>query len=124
MKTLNGNRYFEASDIIGVMNLLLTDLIKKDFVRKQSSTDIVLIQNAIKKFSANLLIALKTENAVNFEFIETEYTDLMYPAGHLLDPMMYNQLAYADINSVDMARVEKWFFNYGISLLVAEFEKI
>ena len=124
MKTLNGNRYFEASDIIGVMNLLLTDLTKKDFVRKQSSTDIVLIQNAIKKFSANLLIALKTENAVNFEFIETEYTDLMYPAGHLLDPMMYNQLAYADINSVDMARVEKWFFNYGISLLVAEFEKI
>jgi hypothetical protein len=124
MKTLNGNRYFEAPDILDVMNSLLTELTKKDFMRRQTSSDIVLVQNAIKKFSANLLIALKTEFAVNFEFIETTYTDLMHPADSLLDPLLYNQLAYADITSVDMAKVEHWFFNYGISLLVAEFEKI
>jgi hypothetical protein len=124
MKTLNGNKYFEVTDVLRVQDLLLTDLTKREFVRHQTSSDIVLIQNSIKKFSATLLIALKMENAINSGFIETTYTDLMYPADNLLDPRLYKQLAYADITSVDMKKCENWFFNYGISLLVAEFEKI
>jgi hypothetical protein len=124
MKTLNGNKYFEALDVLNVQDLLLTDLTNRNFIRRQSSADIVLIQNAIKKFSAMMLIALKEERAINSEFIETLYTDQMYPADNLIDPMMYNQLEYVDITSVDMTKLENWFFNYGISLLVAEFEKI
>jgi len=83
-----------------------------------------MIQNAIKKFSASLLIALKIENAINIGFIETTYTDLMHPANNLLDPTSYKQLAYVDITTHDIKKCENWLFNYGIALLVAEFEKI
>ena len=123
MKTLYGNRYFEASDVLDVMNCLLTDMTKREFIQRQSSTDIVLVQNAIKKFSSTLLIAIKMENAINIGFIETIYTDLMHPATNLLDPVLYKQLAYADITTLDMKKCENWLFNYGIALLVAEFEK-
>lgn len=124
MKTLNGNRYFESADVLNVTNSLLTDLTKRDFMRRQSASDIVLVQNAIKKFSTTLLIELKTEKAVNFGYIETTYTDMMYPADSLLDPAVYNQMGYQNITSADMRACENWFFNYAIALLLAEFEKI
>ena len=48
---------------------------------------------------------------------------MMYTADNLLDPAIYNQMNYSDITVDDMRRCENWFFNYGIALIVSEFEK-
>ena len=123
MKILNGNSYFEKADVLKIMDNLLCNLFKREFVKKQSSSDILHIQNAIKKFATNIILLLKTEKAVNFDYIETIYTEMMYPADNLLDPAIYNQMNYSDITVDDMRRCENWFFNYGIALIVSEFEK-
>ena len=123
MKILNGNSYFEKADVLKIMDNLLCNLFKRGFVKKQSPTDILHIQNAIKKFTTNIILLLKTEKAVNFYYIETIYTEMMYPADDLLNPAIYNQMNYSDITPDDMRRCENWFFNYGIALLISEFEK-
>ena len=124
MKILNGNRYFDKTDIRRVTQLLLTNLPKRHFIQVQSSSDVVRIENAIKKFSNTLIQSMLYEKAVNIQFIESVYTDLMYPADALLTPATYNQMHYQDITQSDMTKCENWFFNYGLSLIVAEFEKI
>ena len=123
MKILNGKRYFEKSDVLRTTDNVLTNLLRRDFIKKQTSADIVLVQNAIKKFTTSLVLSLKTEKAINFDYIETIYTEMMYPADNLLDPVLYNQMKYLDITDIDMRMCENWFFNYGIALIVSEFEK-
>tara|TARA_B100001093_G_C26791313_1_gene999078 strand:+ start:757 stop:1131 length:375 start_codon:yes stop_codon:yes gene_type:complete len=124
MKTLNGNQYFEKLDIEKIIGLLLINLNKRDFVQNQSVNDVILIENAIKKFLIKLIDELNTEFALNMDYIEKIYNDIMHPACNLLDPRKYDAKNYEDITSKDMKMCENWYFNYGISLVIAEFEKI
>lgn len=124
MKKLNGRLYFETKDVLNVIDNLLFSLNEKEFICKQSAKDRTLIENAINKFKNELLFVLTTEFAVKFDLIETIYTQTMYPASNILSPEMYNQIPYHDITQIDMKNVENWFFNYGLSLAIAEFEKI
>ena len=61
MKLLNGKQYFEKPDVLRVTNCTLEKLLNNPFVKKQSSSDILFIQNSIKKFSSSLILSLKTE---------------------------------------------------------------
>ena len=77
--------------------------------------------------STNILLSNTIFGILNFnlkfDFIETIYTQLMHPATNILSPDIYNQLPYHDITSADMRKCENWFYNYGLSLAIAEFEK-
>jgi len=123
MRTLNGNSYFEKKDVLKITNYLLENLFNNSFLKIQSASDIKFVQNSIKNFSASLILALKTENAVNMNFIEDLYTNTMYSADNLLDPNVYNQIPYIDITKKDMQKCENWFFNYSLTLVLSEFEK-
>ena len=123
MKNLNGNLYFESKDVIYITDLLLGTLGDKNFVSIQTSSDRIIIENAIKNYKQEILFTLETENAMKFDFIETIYTQLMHPASNLLSPDIYNQIPYHDVTSGDMRKCENWFYNYGLSLAIAEFEK-
>ena len=124
MKIINGNQYFEKKDIEKIVGLLLLNLSKKEFVQNQSANDIILIENAIKSYLITLIDELTVEFALNFNYIEKIYNDIMHPACNLLHPSIYNTKNYEDITSEDMKMCENWYFNYGISLVIAEFEKI
>lgn len=124
MKKLYGNLYFELKDINCIIDTLLGSLSDKHFISSQSSTDRSIIDNAIKKFRKELVFTVSSECAIKIDYIETIYTQLMHPAINLLSPEVYNQIPYHDITQTDMKKVENWFFNYGLSLVVAEFEKI
>jgi hypothetical protein len=123
MKKINGKLYFESTDVIYIIDLLLGTLGDNNFVSIQTSADRIIIEKAIKNYKQEILFTLVTENAVKFDFIETIYTQLMHPATNILSPDIYNQLPYHDISSTDMRKCENWFYNYGLSLAIAEFEK-
>jgi len=123
MKKLYGNLYFESKDVIYTIDSLLGTLGDRKFVAFQTSADRIIIEKAIKNYKQEILFTLKTENAMKFDFIETIYTQLMHPATNILSPDIYNQLPYHDITSADMRKCENWFYNYGLSLAIAEFEK-
>ena len=124
MKKLNGNCYYESKDVSRIIDSLLGTLGDKSFVSLQNASDRIIIESAIKSFKNEVLFALDTEIAVKFDYLETIYTQLMHPAVNLLSPDMYNQMPYHDITQIDMKKVENWFFNYGLSLAMGEFEKI
>lgn len=123
MKKLNGKLYFESKDVIHIIDLLLGTIGDKNFVSVQTSADRIIIEKAIKNYKQEILFTLESENAIKFDFIETIYTQLMHPATNILSPDIYNQLPYHDITSADMRKCENWFYNYGLSLAIAEFEK-
>ena len=123
MKKLNGKLYFESKDVIYIIDSILGTLGDRKFVSVQTSADRIIIEKAIKNYKQEILFTLKTENAMKFDFIETIYTKLMHPATNILSPDIYNQLPYHDITSADMRKCENWFYNYGLSLAIAEFEK-
>jgi hypothetical protein len=123
MKKLYGNLYFESKDVIYTIDSLLGTLGDRKFVAFQTSADRIIIEKAIKNYKQEILFTLKTENAMKFDFIETIYTQLMHPATNILSPDIYNQLPYHDTTSADMRKCENWFYNYGLSLAIAEFEK-
>lgn len=123
MKKLNGKLYFESKDVIYIIDSILGTLGDRKFVSVQTSADRIIIEKAIKNYKQEILFTLESENAIKFDFIETIYTQLMHPATNILSPDIYNQLPYHDITSADMRKCENWFYNYGLSLAIAEFEK-
>tara|TARA_B100001057_G_C22758740_1_gene914876 strand:+ start:567 stop:941 length:375 start_codon:yes stop_codon:yes gene_type:complete len=123
MRTLNGNSYFEKKDVLKITNYLLENLLNNSFLKIQSASDINFVQNSIKNFSASMILALKTEKAINMNFIEDLYTNTMHSADNILDPNVYNRIPYADVTQLEMRKCENWFFNYSLTLLLSEFEK-
>ena len=123
MKKLNGKLYFESKDVIYIIDSILGTLGDRKFVSVQTSADRIIIEKAIKNYKQEILFTLESENAIKFDFIETIYTQLMHPATNILSPDIYNQLPYHDITSADMRKCENWFYNHGLSLAIAEFEK-
>lgn len=124
MKKLNGNLYFESKDVIRLLESLITTLGDREFINGQIYTDRLYIEKAITDMQNELLFALKEEIAVKMDYIEEIYTQLMHPAVNLLSPDVYAQIPVADIGSKEMEKVENWFYNYGLALAVAEFEKM
>lgn len=124
MKKLNGNVYFASKDVVYILNSLIGTLGDKEFVAKQTSLNRSIIEKAINTFKNELLYTLTTECAIKFNLIECIYTEIMYPANNLLSPVVYNQMPYHEITQLDMRKCENWYFNYGLSLAIAEFEKM
>ena len=124
MKKLNGHNYFEKKDVFSISDKLLSSLSDREFVQKQSNKDRIHIERAIKTLRDEIIFVLSTEYAVKYDYIETLYTQFMHPAINILSPEVYKQKPYHDITQTDMLKCENWYFNYGLTLIVSEFEKI
>lgn len=122
MKKLNGNLYFQKKDVKTTTEKLLFTLTEKEFIKKQTPRDRLLIENAIKSFSNDIISLLKTEMAVKFDFIEKLYTNTMHPAVDLIDPESFNKIPNKELCQLEQIKYENWFYNYGLSLIVAQFE--
>ena len=124
MIKLNGNSYFQEKDINSVIDRSLNDVkeLNGDFLTSAKTTETSFIVNAIKIFKKELLFSLNSENAVNYEFVENIYIDISKPANQLLDPTKYDEIPFESITSYDMRKYENWLFNYGITVVIKQFE--
>ena len=124
MIKLNGNSYFQEKDINSVIDRSLNDVkeLNGNFLTSAKTTETSFIVNAIKIFKKELLFSLNSENAVNYEFVENIYIDISKPANQLLDPIKYDEIPFESITSYDMRKYENWLFNYGITVVIKQFE--
>ena len=124
MIKLNGNSYFQEKDINSVIDRSLNDVkeLNGDFLTSAKTTETSFIVNAIKIFKKELLFSLNSENAVNYEFVENIYIDISKPANQLLDPTKYDEIPFESITSYDIRKYENWLFNYGITVVIKQFE--
>ena len=70
-----------------------------------------------------LLEILNEEMAVKFDYIENLYLDIMYSATSLVTPEVFSQIPLENITPIDTIKYYNWFFNYGLTLIISEFEK-
>jgi hypothetical protein len=124
MKKLNGTLYFEKNDVNKVVDRLILTIEDNQYLNRFTQYEKKLVNKSIKSFKNEILHHLLIEYAVKYDFIETLYTEMMFPAQNLVAPDKYSQIPHQSLTKTMTEQYNNWFYNYGLSLVVGEFEKI
>lgn len=123
MKKLNGNLYFQKKDVTNICDNLILALEDSNYLKLYNKHERNSVFSSIKIFKKKLLEILKEELAVKFDYIENIYLDTMHSATSLMAPEVFNQIPVEHIAPIDTIKYYNWFFNYGLALIISEFEK-
>ena len=123
MKKLNGKLYFQKKDVTKICDNLIVALEDSNYLKLYSKQERNSVFSSIKKFKKKLLEILNEELAVKFDYIENLYLDIMYSATSLITPDVFSQIPLENITPIDTIKYYNWFFNYGLTLIISEFEK-
>ena len=137
MKILNGNRYYERSDIAeyykSACNCLLNpSVIEKkgenyfnfpiDFLYSADTEEMDQIKLGITKFNNTLSWELSTETALNLTRIENCYQTLYISASKKIDNQTFKKTHFENIDSELVSKYESWLSSIGTELLFSFFK--
>mgnify|MGYP001288210129 CR=1 FL=1 len=136
MKTLNGNKYYERSDIAkcytSACNALLDPSIiqskpknlfgfNSEFLYSADSDELDLIKHGINKLNNTISWEFSTESAINLATVEKCYQSLKTPASNKLDNKAFKAIPVENITSDCVIRYETWLSDIGIDILFSFF---
>ena len=138
MKKLNGNLYFERTDIDKCFKSACYALIDPSLIEKQNQftfafdvdmlyvlpeDELDTIKSGIKKLNNTISWELTSESAVKLDIIEKCYLSLRSPASNRLSYKEYQQTTLKNTTSDTIAFYENWLLDVGGDILFFFFSK-
>jgi len=136
MKILNGNKYYERTDVAKYYRSAYNSIIDPSLIEKQGtmkfsfpteflysadSDEMDVIKQGIDKLNNTLSWEFSTETALNLESIETSYHSLRTPASNKLDNKTFKTISAHNITTDVVVKYESWLTDIGIDILFSFF---
>ena len=127
MKTLNGQKYFEKTDVKGVIILALSVVDNpyddQDFLLSILEDEKKVIRDAIKAFGNSITWEFASETAVNLKKLAEIKQTLQFLPSEILS---YGELKDIPIDKVSKSNLqcyENWLQHMGLTIVMDEFVK-